>query len=398
MIIVHVQTRWVKGGAEENVMASCQHQMAQGHEVIAIHGSHYDESMRDMLSKSVSRVITVDSLLPQISPVDDFRCARQLTRIFNEIKPDLVHTHNSKAGVLGRIAAKRAGVPMVIHGVHILPFVNVGKLEEVVYLAAERFCARLTDAFISVSPSVRDACVERGIGRPERHFVALSAMDVARFKNPLPANDWREVLNVAPGAERPPTAVMIAAFEARKRQIELIEALPAALAQLDDWRMLFVGSGETEAEARALVDRLGLADKIRFAGFRRDPEAMIAIADIGVLTSLREGLPRVVVQYAAAGLPTVASELPSIEDVVEDGVSAIITPSSDIVAAAQAIGRLLGDRAERERLAAGARAIDVDAWLPERMNAAIDEAYRYCRPSRNTPDMPATLVDRYERL
>ena len=79
-------------------------------------------------------------------------------------------------------------------------------------------------------------------------------------------------------------------------------------------------------------------------------------------------------------------------------MSAIVTPSADISAAAQAIGRLLGDTTERERLAAGARAIDVDAWLPERMNAAIDEAYRYCRTGRNTPDMPATLVDRYERL
>ena len=276
MIIVHLQTRWIKGGAEENVMASCQHQMAQGHEVIMIHGAHYDQSMRDMLEKSASRVITVDSLLPQISPVDDFLATQHLTRIFSELKPDLVHTHNSKAGVIGRIAAKRARVPLVVHGVHILPFVNVGKVEEVVYLAAERFCARLTDAFISVSPSVRDACIERGIGRPDRHFVALSAMDVARFKDPVPAADWREVLNVAPGADRPPTAIMIAAFETRKRQIELIRALPVALADLDDWRMLFVGSGETEAQARELVASMGLTDKIRFAGFRKDPEGMSA--------------------------------------------------------------------------------------------------------------------------
>ncbi len=130
-------------------------------------------------------------------------------------------------------------------------------------------------------------------------------------------------------------------------------------------------------QARELVASMGLTDKIRFAGFRKDPEGMIALADVGVLTSLREGLPRVVVQYAAAGLPTVASELPSIEDVVENGVSAIVTPRPTS-RRRQAIGRLLADTTERERLAAGARAIDVDAWLLERMNASIDEAYRYC--------------------
>jgi glycosyltransferase involved in cell wall biosynthesis len=243
------------------------------------------------------------------------------------------------------------------------------------YVAAEQFCARFTDAFINVSPSVRDTCIERGIGSPGRHFVAFSAMDIARFRSPSPPEDWRQLLNVAEGAEPPPTAVMLAAFEPRKRQLELIRALPKAFAAIPDWRLLFAGEGETLSESRALVEMLGLKDRVRFAGYRQDPEAIIALADVCLLTSRREGMPRVLVQYVAAGKPCVVSDLPGLEDVVRDGVSAMITSGRDVGAAANAVARLLVDPVERARLAAGAAAIDVEAWSPERMNARIRDAY-----------------------
>jgi glycosyltransferase involved in cell wall biosynthesis len=374
MIIVHVLTRLLRAGSEENTLATCRSQVAAGHRVILMHGREFDDSVRRDAEKIVE-VVTIESMVHPIAFLQDVRAVADMARRLKRLRADVVHTHQSKAGVLGRLAGRLAGTPCVIHGVHILPFVNVGKSQEILYVAAERLCARFTDAFISVSPSVRDACIARGIGARHRHFVAHSPMDVTRFKASSAPADWRQLLNVPEPAKRPPTAVMLAAFEPRKRHIELIRAIPEAFAGIPDWRLLFAGEGETEPEARALVQNLGLTKHIRFAGYRRDPEAIIALADVCLLTSMREGLPRVLVQYAAAGKPCVVSRLPGLEDVVKDGVSALITDGSDVPAAAEAAAKLLADPLERARLAAGANAVDVDAWSPDIVSLRISEAY-----------------------
>jgi glycosyltransferase involved in cell wall biosynthesis len=374
MLIVHVLTRLLRAGSEENTLATCRAQTAAGHRVILMHGRDFDAQVRER-AEAIVEVITIEQMVHPISPLHDIAAVRAMSRLFRDLKVDVVHTHQSKAGILGRLAARLAGTRTIIHGVHILPFVNVGRAQELIYVAVERFCARFTNAFINVSPSVRDACIERGIGAPDVHFVAYSAMDVARFKSPAPPADWAEILKVTPSQQKPPTALMLAAFEPRKRQVELIRALPEAFAELPDWRLVFAGEGETEAEARQLVQDLGLSDRVRFAGYRSDPQALIALADVCLLTSLREGLPRVLVQYAAAGKPSVVSALPGVEDVVTDGVSAIITPGDDVGAAARATARLLADPQARLSLSAGAAAIDVDAWTPESMNTAINGAY-----------------------
>jgi glycosyltransferase involved in cell wall biosynthesis len=376
--IVHVLTRLLRAGSEENTLHSCRSQRDAGHQVWLVHGDESDPAVARRAAE-VATVIEATELVHPISPMSDIRAVRRMAALFREIKPDVVHTHQSKAGILGRIAARMAGVPTIVHGVHILPFVNVGLAQTAIYVGAERLCATFTDAFVNVSPSVRDTSMEYGIGAANQHFVAYSAMDVERFKDPKPPADWREVLGVADGADKPPTVVMLAAFEPRKRHVEFVNALPEAFAGLPDWRVVFAGEGAEMPAAKAAVAALGLADKVRFTGYRTDPEAIIALADVCVLASLREGLPRVLVQYAAAGKPSVVSALPGLEDVIADGVSAVVTPSADISAAASAVARLLADDEERGRLAAGAAAIDVDAWSPASMHRAIQGAYDYAR-------------------
>ena len=398
MIIVHILTRLLRAGSEENTLITCRSQVAAGHRVIILHGRSFDEAVRRE-AEQVAEVVTIESLVHAISP-SDFKAVLAIANCLRRFKADVVHTHQSKAGVLGRLAARLARIPTIVHGVHILPFVNVGPAEETVYVAAERFCARFTDAFISVSHSVSGACVERGIGTPEQHFVAFSAMDVERFKRPRPPQDWRTLLNVPEGADRPPTAVMLAAFEPRKRHLELIRALPEAFAEISDWRVLFAGEGETEEAARALVDELGLGDRVRFAGFRGDPEAIISLADVCLLTSQREGLPRVLVQYVAAGKPCVVSDLPGIADVVTDGLNAVVTPGGNVAAAARSAADLLANPVRRAKLAAGTKAVDVGAWSAEGMIAAIDDAYTATFSKRRRigilPERAAADVGRYQ--
>ena len=128
---------------------------------------------------------------------------------------------------------------------------------------------------------------------------------------------------------------------------------------------------------------MGLGERVRFAGHRPDPERLIALADVAFLTSEREGLPRVVVQYAAAGRAMVVSEIPGLSDVVEAGVSAVVTPHADVGAAMRAVAGLLVDEAARARLSSGALKVLVEKWTPENMDRSVTAAYAHAR--RRTP-------------
>jgi glycosyltransferase involved in cell wall biosynthesis len=372
--IVHVLTRLLRAGSEENTLRSCAAQAAAGHEVWLVHGRDHDPSVAERAG-GVAKVVRLEALVHPISPLQDVRAVRALSQLLRTIGPDVVHTHQSKAGVIGRIAARMARSRAIVHGVHILPFVNTGRVEAVVYTLVERICAAFTDGFIHVSPSVQAEYEARGIGAPERHFVVFSAMDIDKFRAAAPPDDWRSVLGVAAGADKPPTGLMLAAFEPRKRQAEFVRAIPEAFAHLGDWRMVFAGEGPEMASVQALVREFGLEARVRFTGYREDPEALIALADVCVLTSMREGLPRVVVQYAAAGKPIVSTQLPGLSDILGDEANAWMVGPDDVTAAAAATAALLADVGVRAAFAAKSRSIDVDRWSPIRMARDVDIAY-----------------------
>ena len=210
-VIVHVLTRLLRAGSEENTLFSCRAQAAAGARVVLVHGQEFDPAVAER-ARGVCEVVRLDSLVHPIAPAADVRATRDLVGLLRARRADVVHTHQSKAGILGRVAGRIAGVPAIVHGVHILPFVNVGPAQAAVYLAAERLCAAFTGAFINVSPSVRDVCVDHGIGARRDHFVAYSAMEIDRFRGAEPPQDWRRLLGVEPGAPKPPTALMMAAF------------------------------------------------------------------------------------------------------------------------------------------------------------------------------------------
>lgn len=203
--IAHVITRLINGGADENTVLSCNHATRTGHEVVLVHGGQADP---EILARADARVqlIALPNLVRPFSPLSDLRGFRDLVRIIRRLKPDVVHTHTSKAGILGRLAARSGGVPVVVHSVHnTVPFVGFGRLETVAYLAAERAVQRLTDAFVDISASVRDLYVGAGIGATERHHVVRSGFDVQRFGHAAPPEDWRDLLRLRPDEPRPPS-------------------------------------------------------------------------------------------------------------------------------------------------------------------------------------------------
>ena len=378
MVIVHVLTRLLRAGAEENTLDIARAQQQQdGHRVIIVYGLEHEPAISDV-ARAQFDLHQVSALVHQIAPLNDLSAVRDLVALFRRLAPDVVHTHQSKAGVLGRIAARLAGVPTIIHGVHILPWVQIRRSKRMIYLAAERLCAAFTDVFIDVSPAVAAECLARGIGSPDQHMVAFSPMPVERFREaPLP-EDWREMLTPGPASAlltlqtKPPVILMLAAFEPRKRQLQYLSAL-AASACPPEAVLLFAGVGPEMETVRAAAGSLGWSERVRFLGHRDDPEELIALADVCVLSSVREGLPRVVVQYAAGGRAIVVTRVPGLEDVIGDGENAIIVDS--VPDAARATVRLLRNPALRARLAEGAAATDVMQWSLERTYPKVREAY-----------------------
>jgi glycosyltransferase involved in cell wall biosynthesis len=367
-------TRLLRAGSEENVIATCLGQADRGHQVTLVYGRDYDPGYDAQLGGRI-RLERIERLVQLIGPATDLRAIREMTRLFRSIQPDIVHTHQSKAGIVGRIAARLAGVPHIVHGVHIAPFVNVGQAERNAYITAERMMARFTHAFISVSGGMRDAYVDAGIGDPTNHHVVYSGMPLEAFIGASPPVDWRALAGLDEGQPKPPILLMLAALEPRKRHRELIEVFGQVVERFPEVRLLCAGEGSERAEIETAIGRAGLQKNVRLLGFHSEPGRLVALADLCLLTSMREGLPRVVVQYVAGGKPVIVSRLPGIEEVVEDGVSGLVTDPDDLSDTARAILEVLSDELLRARLAAGAAARDLSAWRPEALVEGTEKVY-----------------------
>ncbi|MBJ2152690.1 glycosyltransferase [Paracoccus sp. IB05] len=372
MKIVHIITRLLRAGSEENTILSCVSQVNAGHEVFVVHGRDYDASYYGQYP--LIRFIKATHLSHPISPFKDWKAYIEVKRIFRQINPDIVHTHQSKAGIVGRFAAHAAKVRVIINGVHIVPFASVGGGKRLLYKSLERAADRVTDFHIDVSGGVKEEYLNAGIGTPGKHRIIHSGFNLDRFRTAIPL-DWRAIPSLERFEARPPVVVMVAALEARKRHLQFLDAVPKILSAVPDAQVLLLGGGPEEKSIRSAISEKGLSQSVHLLGYRTDPERVIALADVCCLVSEREGLPRVIMQYAAAGKPTVATFLPGLGEVLTDDVNAIVLPQNDINGAADMISGLLLNDDHRMRLAQGARETDLDNWRVEVMCQRILELY-----------------------
>ena len=372
MHFVHVLTRLSCGGSEENTVETCRWQAAHGHRVTVLHGGQADPMWRALWPEAVA-CVAVPELVHAVHPVMDLRALRALRALYRQLQPDVIHTHQSKAGILGRLAADAWPAAAVVHGIHIVPFEAVGSVRRAGYLAAERRAARLTDVFLSVTDAAGAAFLREGLARPDQVHTVRSGMDLARFREAAWPADWRAVLGLAEGAPKPPVALMVASFEPRKGHLAFLEAL--ARVETPEFVLVLAGQGPLEGAARSVVDRLGLHERVRFVGHRQDPEALFAMADVSVLTSAREGLPRVAVQSMAAGCPMVVQDLPGIGELIVHGKNGVVTPAGDMAATVATLGRLFSEAGALAALGTGAAATDVAAWSLEALGARTTALY-----------------------
>lgn len=374
MRIVHIMTRLLRAGSEENVLLTCRGQIDEGHEVFLVHGGRPNPDLAIELAPDLP-LIEVSDLVRPVRPFQDFAAYRDLKSILRRLQPDVVHTHQSKAGVVGRYAARAADVPCVVHGVHILPFVGSSGASRLLYLHAERAAARITDGFVHVSEGMLSACLENGIGAGVMHEVIQSGFDLERFRSSKWPDDWKQLLGVADGASKPVVILMMAALEPRKRHLQFLDLLPKIIEAHPDTRIVFAGEGPLHQDIRAKADALCIGHAVKLAGYRRDPQRLIALSDISILSSGQEGLPRCILQSIVGGRPTVAFDLPGLDAVVKTGKNGCVVPMDDWVSFGQALEKLVADEQLRGSMAAAAAMTDLSHWDWRHMGTRTNAFY-----------------------
>lgn len=361
MHIMHLVTRLLRAGSEENTIETCRYQAQLGHRVTLVHGQTFDPYWYKNPIEGVDLVALPEMVHP-LQPFQDLIAYRKLCKLFATQNPDVIHTHQSKAGILGRLAAKVVPDAVVAHGIHIIPFEGMNRLKQIAYIGAERIAARKTDQFFAVSNAVADSYVRTGIASKDQVYCVRSGMDLKRFRNASWPTDWRSLLGTSKKPKHPRVALMMAAFEPRKRHLSFLRGFARVADQIPDLKLLLAGQGPEEHAVMKLVGELGLSHRVVFCGHRADPQALLAMADVLVLASNREGLPRVVIQALAAGVPAVVNDLPGLDEVLRHNLNGIITPSNNVEETANQMVRLLQDKTRLRRLQSGAAASDLQDW------------------------------------
>lgn len=373
MKIGHIITRWLKAGSEENTLASCVYQMEQGHDVYIIHGEEFDAEYLKKVPEKI-KPICIKSMVHKISPIQDVKALQDLRNLYKELNLDVIHTHQSKAGILGRFAGVNLPNLKIVHTVHIAPFLNVSTAQKLIYTNLEKLAGVVTHKMISVSHGMRNAYVDNQIGKPEDHSVIRSGMNIFRFKNATPIENWRERIGGWEG-DKPKFVLMLASFEPRKRQFEFIKSIQNFIKSNENVVFLFVGQGSMLETCKEYVKNNSLDKNIRFLGFDNNPENLISLADLCILASEREGLPRVIIQYLACRKPTFAMDLPSLDEIISNNENGIIAKADDFEAFAKNLFELLNNNEALSILSENAKNTDISEWDNEVMGRKILEVY-----------------------
>lgn len=309
------------------------------------------------------RFETCPWLVREVRPVHDARAIVDLWARLRAFAPDVVHTHSSKAGIVGRLAAALAGVPRIVHTVHGWGFnPNQSPARQRAFVLAEKLAGSVTTQWIAVSEANARAGAARGIAPRSAFTIVRPGIFSRRFAQASGNGRFRAELGLGPDD---PLVGMVACLKPQKTPVDFVRVAARVADAVPNARFVLVGDGELRPDVEAAVREAGLDGRFTLLGWRHDPESIVGDLDVLALTSRHEGLPMVVPEAMAAGKPVVATAVDGTPEAVQDGVTGYLAAHGDVAALAAAITRLLQDRDRRARMGQAARAAsagwDIDA-------------------------------------
>lgn len=380
MKICHVITRMIVGGAQENTLLSCRGALEAGHDVTLVTGP--SPGPEGELLKRVScpglKIVECPWLVREIAPLSDLKAFLHLKKLFRTERYDVVHTHSSKAGIVGRFAARAAGVPLVVHTIHGLAFHRYEKFwKNLLYIACERAAAPCGKRIYAVAQAMIDQSLAAGVGSPDQYKVVYSGMELDRFLHAKPDPELRKKQGI------PEDAVVLATL-ARLFPLKGYEQfLPVAVKlakELPQIHCLIIGNGTMMEEIREFIRKEGVESRFSFAGLVAPGEVgnYLALASVLVHFSLREGLPRAAVQALASGKPVIAYALDGTPEVVIPGKTGYLLKPGDRAGAEAAIRELVANPALAAELGANGRKLVESRFGWKTMSDTLLKDYAEC--------------------
>ncbi len=368
------------GGTRRHITDLARGLLAEGVDVQLGVAAERQPGFRDTMSELESEGCGVHEvpMSRSISPLHDGRQLARLTTLIRELRPDVVHTHSSKAGVLGRCASLRAGIGVRVHTPHTFAFLfreMFGPLKRAAFRRIETALANRTDAIVAVSPSEAQTFASAGVCAAEKIHVVPNGIHPSLYRGIEPL-DVAEV-GLDPGR---PTAAVVGLLNVAKGQDLALQAL--ALPQSPrDLQLMIVGHGEQRAELEASIDRLGLSDRVAMLGFREDVPAILAASDCLLLPSRWEGMPYIVMEAMASGLPVVATPVDGARDLVLPGETGFLAAEVSPPAISASLGELLAlEPFQRSALGEAGRDRIDQGYTVSRMVKGLRELYEAILP------------------
>jgi glycosyltransferase involved in cell wall biosynthesis len=383
--IVHIITRLILGGAQENTLITCKFLANRGHEVTLITGPALgpEGQLFDQTKGQKYRTIVVDEMRRAILPFRDYASYGKIKALLRELQPDIVHTHSAKAGIVGRFAAwslkgqwapNRPGVVHSLHGLSFHPYQNPWASR--LYIAIEKAAAKRTDYFISVAEAMTEQNKAEGIGVDKPYVTAYSAIEEDQFLTPIPSDKVREFRRHHNIPQDAVVLVTIARLFMLKGHDYIIESARELSARFNNVIWLFVGNGNLADEYKEQIQNLGLTDRFRFTGLMPPDQIPLVIqaSDILVHCSLREGLARTLPQAMLCGRPAISFDVDGAREVVNENTGRLIEPK-DVPQLVAACAELIQDKSLRERLGQTGRASVRTKFAPDTMVDTIERVY-----------------------
>jgi len=378
--VLHVITRLILGGAQENTIFTVwglnkndfyEVELATG-PPIGPEGSLIEEAEKREIKLKI-----IHHMRREINLFRDLLAFIELYLLIRKGKYTIVHTHSSKAGILGRLAARVAGVKIIIHSIHGLPFFEYqNRFLNYIYILCERFTALFTDRLISVCDAIAKKAIVAGVAKKDKFKTIYGGIELNHyFNSDVSIAEKQKELNLDPDV---PVVGNISRLFDLKGHNYLLEAASQVVDVFPKAKFLLVGDGILRERLIRQAEDLRIRDNIIFTGLveRTEIPKLISVMDVVVHTSLREGLPRVLPEALAMAKPVIAFEIDGIVEIIEDGMNGYLIPPQDSRELANSIIRLLQDKEKARRMGEAGRGMVSPAFEAEVMLQRISDVYR----------------------
>lgn len=396
--VLQIITRLIVGGAQETVVDTASLLDSNAFEVKVLSGPQTgsEGSLIEEVHERGVPLTILPTLVRQLSPVNDLRALWSLYRYIAQHRFDIVHTNSSKAGILGRLAARMAGVPVIVHTVHGWSFhEHMPASRRRLYIFLEKLVDKMTSAFVVVTDQDIEKGLNYGIGSLSRYHLIRSAISLDAF-NPFQIDSRQARAELGLPSEAPVIGC-VGRFSEQKNPLEWIRVAAGIAEKRSDCCFLMVGDGPLRAEAEALIEQLGLSGRFVLPGLRRDVHQMFAAMDVFLLTSLWEGLPRTIPQAMAMRIPVVAMRADGTAEAVLHGETGFLCDKGNTTQMADFCVQLIDDPQLRRNMGLAGRRYALEEFDVEVMIERIANLYQILLHNRRTSLEPSVGLQGSDR-